>query len=246
VRSNVAADEIGDLTFTDINGNDATLKDYLGKKHVVPIVTLGFNGSVCLCCSTPTSRKLTNYAKLSQRVTEVMLRNDLGAAGIPYQTDAGIADFHSLRHTFISNLAAGGVPPKLAQQLARHSTITLTMDRYSHVGLLDLNAALESLPVVTAPESQEMRATGTTDEHAADFSCIESCKRPAENTPFQPLSTVSMSTSDETLEMQKTPQKHAVSTKFSQARPEGFDSPRRNRGKSGVRPLRRRAFRRAG
>ncbi len=42
------------------------------------------------------------------------------------------ADFHALRHTFISNLAAGGVHPKIAQTLARHSTFALTMERYSH------------------------------------------------------------------------------------------------------------------
>ncbi|MGA2500924.1 MAG: tyrosine-type recombinase/integrase, partial [Tepidisphaeraceae bacterium] len=42
------------------------------------------------------------------------------------------ADFHALRHTFISNLVAGGVHPKTAQRLARHSVITLTMDRYCH------------------------------------------------------------------------------------------------------------------
>ncbi|MCX7422837.1 MAG: tyrosine-type recombinase/integrase [Planctomycetia bacterium] len=79
-----------------------------------------------------------------------MLRIDLDAAGIAYTTDDGIADFHSLRHSFISNLVSGGVHPKLAQQLARHSSITLTMDRYSHVGLLDMTAALESLPTVSA------------------------------------------------------------------------------------------------
>ena len=39
--------------------------------------------------------------------------------------------FHALRHTFITNLARSGVHPKTAQSLARHSTITLTMDRYS-------------------------------------------------------------------------------------------------------------------
>ena len=39
-----------------------------------------------------------------------------------------MADFHALRHTFVSNLANS----KMAQPLARHSTITLTMDRYTH------------------------------------------------------------------------------------------------------------------
>ncbi len=59
-------------------------------------------------------------------------------------------------------------------------TITLTMDRYTHLGLIDMNSALGSLPTIAAPESQTMRATGTTDD-AADFSCTKSCTRPAEN-----------------------------------------------------------------
>ena len=122
-----------------------------------------------------------------------MLRNDLEAAGILYVTDDGIADVHSLRHTFISNLAAGGIHPKLAQQLVRHSSIALTMDRYTHLGLIEMNSALEPLPTITAPDSQSMRATGTTDD-AADFSCTKSCTRPAEITPFQPLSTASPTT----------------------------------------------------
>ena len=151
-----------------------------------------------------------------------MLRNDLDAAGIPYVTAEGIADFHSLRHTFISNLAACGIHPKLAQQLARHSTIALTMDRYTHLGLIDMNSALESLPNIAAPESQTMRATGTTDD-APVLSCTISCNAPAEITPFQPLSTASAMPSDEAPEMQKTPQKHEVSAEFSQARPAGLE-----------------------
>ena len=151
-----------------------------------------------------------------------MLRNDLEAAGIPYVTADGIADFHSLRHTFISNLAACGIHPKLAQQLARHSTIALTMDRYTHLGLIDMNSALESLPNIAAPESQTMRATGTTDD-APVLSCTKSCNAPAEITQFQPLSTAAVMPSAESPEMQKTPQKHEVFTEFSQARPAGLE-----------------------
>ena len=132
-----------------------------------------------------------------------MLRADLDAAEIQYLTDAGYCDFHSLRHTFISNLVASGVHPKLAQQLARHSTITLTMDRYSHVGLLDMTTALELLPVVT-PESHTMRATGTTDD-ASDFSCTKSCTRPAEINHSQPFLTGSMSTIDDSSHQAKNP-----------------------------------------
>jgi integrase len=78
--------------------------------------------------------------------------------------DAGLfADFHGLRHTFISNLASGGVHPKTAQRLARHSTITLTMDRYTHLRKDDMADALDSLPDLSAPQQQIQRATGTAD-----------------------------------------------------------------------------------
>jgi integrase len=99
-----------------------------------------------------------------------MLRADLAAAGIAYRSEAGrVADFHGLRHTFISNLARGGVHPKLAQQLARHSTITLTMDRYSHTLLGDLRGALAALPDLSGPAREAARATGT-DNIRADVS----------------------------------------------------------------------------
>jgi integrase len=38
------------------------------------------------------------------------------------------------------------VRPKLAQSLARHSDINLTMQVYSHVELEDQNAAIAALP----------------------------------------------------------------------------------------------------
>ena len=50
----------------------------------------------------------------------VMLKRNLEAAGIPYQDKAGrFLDFHSLRHTFGTNLARAGVAPKVAQELMR-------------------------------------------------------------------------------------------------------------------------------
>ena len=93
-----------------------------------------------------------------------MLRKDLEAAGIAYRDGAGrVVDFHSLRHTFISNLTRSGVSPKIAQALARHSTIGLTIDTYTHIGLHDERAALDSLPEL--PGSAENKAvalkTGT-------------------------------------------------------------------------------------
>jgi integrase/recombinase XerD len=89
-----------------------------------------------------------------------VFKADRKAAGIDYRDDAGrVADFHALRHTFISNLAAGKVAPKTAQALARHSTITLTMDRYTHQYAGDERQALDVLPDLSIPEVAE--ATGT-------------------------------------------------------------------------------------
>jgi len=54
-------------------------------------------------------------------------------AGIPYVDGAGrYHDFHALRHTTGSWLAANGVHPKVAQAIMRHSDINLTMSRYTH------------------------------------------------------------------------------------------------------------------
>lgn len=91
-----------------------------------------------------------------------MLRKDLEAAGIPYVDDRGrYADFHSLRHTFITNLASSGVHPKTAQALARHSDINLTMSRYTHSVLEAQSEAVNRLPDLNAAMAGRSAATGT-------------------------------------------------------------------------------------
>jgi len=78
-----------------------------------------------------------------------MFKIDLEDAGIEYVDAAGrYADFHSLRHSFASILHQSGVSPKVAQSLLRHSTISLTMDTYTHIGLYDERAAINSLPAL--------------------------------------------------------------------------------------------------
>ena len=68
---------------------------------------------------------------------------------LKYQDSHGrFADFHSLRHTFITNLANAAVAPKTVQTLARHSDIRLTMNVYTHVDRDQQAAALEALPKI--------------------------------------------------------------------------------------------------
>ena len=122
-----------------------------------------------------TAQKLREYLALKLPSTPAfpmwkdkgakMIRKDLAAAGIAYQDESGrFADFHSLRHSYISNLARSGVHPKVAQSLARHSTIVQTMDRYTHMRLEDQSEALKHLPDLSSNHDAVIRcATGTGD-----------------------------------------------------------------------------------
>jgi integrase len=111
------------------------------------------------------------------RMGSKMIRVDLTAASergkpmgkpaIPYVDPSGaVADFHALRHSFISALAQGGVHPKTAQDLARHSDINLTLSRYTHTLLEDRSDALGTLPDMSLkqPSRADLQATGTDGE----------------------------------------------------------------------------------
>ncbi len=98
-----------------------------------------------------------------------MIRHDLRASGIaPRDNQGRTVDFHALRHTYITMLAMSGANPKVVQKLARHSSITLTMDRYTHLTKHDLTAAVEGLPELPEPQPAlaVLRATGTDQANA--------------------------------------------------------------------------------
>lgn len=103
--------------------------------------------------------------------TALMLRKDLKAAGIPYVDDSGrYADFHALRHSFITHIAKGNQNVKVAQRLARHSDVNLTLGRYTHLLLTDEAEGLAALPELpslfddhTGQKEQILGATGTDD-----------------------------------------------------------------------------------
>jgi hypothetical protein len=95
-----------------------------------------------------------------------MLRIDLEAAAISYRDSEGrVCDFHALRHSYITLLERSGVSPKVAQELARHSDIRLTMNVYTHARLHDLAGAVEGLPALlptgSASTREALQATGT-------------------------------------------------------------------------------------
>jgi len=113
----------------------------------------------------PTVKAFGGTCKQLTSQTSNMLKADLAAAAIPYVDDAGrYADFHSLRHTTGSLLAASGVHPKVAQSIMRHSDINLTLSRYTHTLTGQEAQAVAGLPDFSLPSSQKQIATGTDDK----------------------------------------------------------------------------------
>lgn len=85
------------------------------------------------------------------RHTAEMVRADLAAADIAFETPAGRFDFHAFRTQYITELARAGVQLAHAQKLARHSTPTLTANYYTRLANTDLAEAVSrlSLPAKT-------------------------------------------------------------------------------------------------
>ena len=83
-----------------------------------------------------------------------------------YRDESGlVSDFYSLRHSCGYWLLDAGVDMRVVQRIMRHSTITLTVDRYGKLrGLLGNQSqqlAVGRLPDLSQPGAQVARATGT-------------------------------------------------------------------------------------
>jgi hypothetical protein len=84
---------------------------------------------------------------IEEAKTEAEKKRRLKTDFLCYSNHDGLfADFHSRRHLFITSLERAGISPKMAQTLARHGDIRLTLGVYTHVGFGDRTAAIESLP----------------------------------------------------------------------------------------------------
>ncbi len=70
-------------------------------------------------CGSPTAAGAARSSWLSESTsqTEHDVREE--SAYLLFETDEGRADFHSLRHTFITNLIGSGMHPQLAKELVR-------------------------------------------------------------------------------------------------------------------------------
>jgi peroxiredoxin len=66
-------DAILNLQFVDQAGKTVRPRDLIGTKNLVLVFTRGYNGSICPYCSSYTSGLITNYPKISERGTEVLV-----------------------------------------------------------------------------------------------------------------------------------------------------------------------------
>ncbi|MHC4661722.1 MAG: tyrosine-type recombinase/integrase [Planctomycetota bacterium] len=151
VETGLRASEIRSLTAQSFDlANDpamVTVEAAHSKHRRTDVLPLRKATAMVLAAHVADMSPTANVFPTMPAKTVDMIRFDLEAAEIPYVDDSGrYADFHALRHTFITNLACSGVHPKVAQDLARHSTIQLTLDRYTHTALETQVEALEKLP----------------------------------------------------------------------------------------------------
>jgi integrase len=90
--------------------------------------------------------------KLSDPIFPIIPRmprflKDLDAAGIPRVDERGhVSKFHSLRHTLGTWLWATGADPRVIMKLMRHSSLELTVKRYTDEAGLASNDAVKRLP----------------------------------------------------------------------------------------------------
>ena len=98
------------------------------------------------------------------------LQKDLEAAGVEYQDARGeYADFHAMRHTYITRLNRAGTPLATAMSLARHSDPKLTLKAYDHANDADRRAAIAAAFGGTIANAIEPKPAATTQNgHASE------------------------------------------------------------------------------
>ena len=78
-----------------------------------------------------------------------------------FDSQGRVVDFHSLRHTFCTNLHRAGVPQREAMELMRHNDPRLTATTYTDASLLSLRSAVQKLGFPASQiASQKLGAEG--------------------------------------------------------------------------------------
>ncbi len=148
--------EMKKLRWSDLNLNgekpSVTVRASVSKNHELACLPLHQDLATALREHRPANAANADlvFGKLVPR-SKVFNRH-LDAAKI-VKTDAQgrVVDFHSLRHTFCTNLHRAGVSQREAMELMRHNDPRLTATTYTDTSLLSLQSAVQKL---AGPASQ--------------------------------------------------------------------------------------------
>jgi integrase len=103
-------------------------------------------------CPKLQKRSVGGRSGLSQTFANIMRDAGIGQQQVKGKGTQGRVfsklSFHSLRHTFTSALANANVPPEVRQRLTGHADAA-THQKYTHLELQPLQAAIATLPSVT-------------------------------------------------------------------------------------------------
>jgi hypothetical protein len=106
----------------------------------------------------PVDAKPDDFVFRGQMPRIPTFKRDLAAAGTPFEDVRGRRiDFHGLRKTYGTMLAAAGVSPRVAMELMRHSDMKLTMGVYTDVAQLPMIAETARLPSLNLPNTPVAR-----------------------------------------------------------------------------------------
>jgi len=173
LATGLRASELASLTRSsfDLEARKVTVGAAYSKRRRTDVLNLPLRLSEALApwLSRRTAKALLFDVKRLSEKTARMIRADLGAAEIVYEDEDGkVADFHALRHAFVSRLTRT-VDAAVAQKMARHSTPELTLARYSHPRSEDQDRALDAVDIQPASEggTETAVATGTASDCTA-------------------------------------------------------------------------------
>ena len=170
IETGLRAKELRSLRGASFDFNNLTVTAEIGYTKNKKVAILPLRKDTAAELQAYLSSKMPNIKAFDVPIkTADMLKEDLAVAGIPYVDDAErYVDFHALRHTTGSLLAASGTHPKVAQDILRHSDINLTMSLYTHTLRGQKSEAVANLPDLSQPSKERQKAikTGTDDESA--------------------------------------------------------------------------------
>jgi integrase len=160
--------ELKELRWSDFNLDgekpSVTVRASVSKNHKLACLPLHTSLAAALKAYRPAKAIAGDFALKDLVPSAKLFNTHLIAAQIPKKDGQGrVMDFHSLRHTFCTNLHIAGVSQREAMELMRHSDPRLTANTYTDASLLTLKTAVEKLTVSPSQiASQKMCAAGQT------------------------------------------------------------------------------------